>query len=150
MATIPKGELPEDTPEYIINRRHGRETVLGLIYEAESKSKNLLALATDMPVQLDGYAKELFDALTSELSAIDSLIEETSHKWDLDRMPLVDLAILRIAVLELKLFTSIPSAVVVSEAVELATKYSTESSSPFINGVLAGICGSVRPDDPVS
>ena len=103
-----------------------------------------------MPVQLDGYAKELFDALTSELSAIDSLIEETSHKWDLDRMPLVDLAILRIAVLELKLFTSIPSAVVVSEAVELATKYSTESSSPFINGVLAGICGSLRPDDPVS
>ena len=74
MATIPKGELPEDTPEYIINRRHGRETVLGLIYEAESKSKNLLALATDMPVQLDGYAKELLDALTSELSAIDSLI----------------------------------------------------------------------------
>ncbi|GIR35537.1 MAG: hypothetical protein CM15mP49_09220 [Actinomycetota bacterium] len=39
MASIPKGELPEDTPEYIINRRHGRETVLGLIYEAESKSK---------------------------------------------------------------------------------------------------------------
>ena len=77
MASISKGELPEDTPEYIINRRHGRETVLGLIYEAESKSKDLLALAKDMPVQLDGYAKELLDALASELSAIDSLIEET-------------------------------------------------------------------------
>jgi N utilization substance protein B len=103
-----------------------------------------------MSVRLDGYAKELFDALTGELSAIDSLIDETSHKWDLDRMPLVDLAILRIAVLELKQFVSIPSVVIVSEAVELATKYSTESSSPFINGVLAGICGSLRPDDPVT
>ena len=150
MESIKKGELPEDTPEYIVNRRYGRETVLGLIYESESKSKVLLDLEKDMPVQLDGYAKELFDALIIELSAIYSLIDENSHKWDLDRMPLVDLAILRIAVLELKLFTSIPSAVIVSEAVELATKYSTESSSPFINGVLAGICGSLRPDDPVS
>ncbi|GIS55756.1 MAG: hypothetical protein Ct9H90mP30_4410 [Actinomycetota bacterium] len=66
----------------------------------------------------------MFDALIIELSAIDSLIDENSHKWDLDRMPLVDLAILRIAVLELKHFASIPSAVIVSEAVELATKYS--------------------------
>ena len=150
MESIKKGELPEDTPEYIVSRRHGRETVLGLIYESESKSKVLLDLEKDMPVQLDGYAKELFDALIIELSAIDSLIDENSHKWDLDRMPLVDLAILRIAVLELKHFASIPAAVIVSEAVELATKYSTESSSPFINGVLAGICGSLRPDDPVT
>ena len=149
MESIEKGELPKDTPGYIVNRRHGRETVLGLIYESESKSKVLLDLRKDMPVQLDGYAKELFDALISELSAVDSLIDENSHKWDLDRMPLVDLAILRIAVLELKQFTSTPSAVIVSEAVELATKYSTESSSPFINGVLAGICGSLRPNDPV-
>ena len=149
MESIKKGELPEDTPEYIVNRRHGRETVLGLIYESESKSKNLLDLEKDMLVQLDGYAKELFDALIDVLPDIDSLIDEASHKWDLDRMPLVDLAILRIAVLELKQFTTIPSAVIVSEAVELATKYSTESSSPFINGVIAGICGSLRPDDPV-
>ena len=150
MESIKKGELPEDTPEYIVNRRYGRETVLGLIYESESKSKVLLDLEKDMPVQLDGYAKELFDALIIELSAIDSLIDENSHKWDLDRMPLVDLAILRIAVLELKHFASIPAAVIGSEAVELATKYSTKSSSPFINGVLAGICGSLRPDDPVT
>ncbi len=149
MASSKQGGLPEDTPEYIVNRRHGRETVLGLIYESESKSKNLLDLEKDMLVQLDGYAKELFDALIDVLPDIDSLIDEASHKWDLDRMPLVDLAILRIAVLELKQFTTIPSAVIVSEAVELATKYSTESSSPFINGVIAGICGSLRPDDPV-
>ena len=75
MESIKKGELPEDTPEYIVNRRHGRETVLGLIYESESKSKVLLDLEKDMPVQLDGYAKELFDALIIELSAIDSLID---------------------------------------------------------------------------
>ena len=149
MASSKQGGLPEDTPEYIVNRRHGRETVLGLIYESESKSKNLLDLEKDMLVQLDGYAKELFDALIDVLPDIDSLIDEASHKWDLDRMPLVDLAILRIAVLELKQFTTIPSAVIVSEAVELATKYSTESSSTFINGVIAGICGSLRPDDPV-
>jgi len=149
MASSKQGGLPEDTPEYIVNRRHGRETVLGLIYESESKSKNLLDLEKDMLVQLDGYAKELFDALIDVLPDIDSLIDEASHKWDIDRMPLVDLAILRIAVLELKQFTTIPSAVIVSEAVELATKYSTESSSPFINGVIAGICGSLRPDDPV-
>ena len=147
MASNKQSDLPEDTPEYIVDRRHGRETVLGLIYESESRSKDLLELEKDMPVQLDGYAKKLFDALISEISSVDSLIEGASHKWDLDRMPLVDLAILRIGVLELKQFMSTPSAVIVSEAVELATKYSTEASSPFINGVLAGICESIRPDD---
>ena len=110
MESIKKGELPEDTPEYIVNRRYGRETVLGLIYESESKSKVVLDLEKDMPVQLDGYAKQLFDALIIELSAIDSLIDENSHKSDLDRMPLVDLAILRIAVLEGTMFGCSPRA----------------------------------------
>ena len=51
---------------------------------------------------------------------------------------------------EIKEFESIPAAVIVSEAVELATKYSTESSSPFINGVLAGICSKLRPEEKIS
>ena len=54
------------------------------------------------------------------------------------------------ATLEIKEFESIPAAVIVSEAVELATKYSTESSSPFINGVLAGICSKLRPEEKIS
>ena len=83
MASNKQSDLPEDTPEYIVDRRHGRETVLGLIYESESKSKDLLELEKDMPVQLDGYAKKLFDALISEISSVDSLIEGASHKLSL-------------------------------------------------------------------
>lgn len=150
MESNTTSELPEDTPDYIIQRRHSRETVLGVIYESESKSKDLADMPHEMPVQLDGHAKEILDSLIDNLEIIDSLISKTSHKWDIDRMPLVDLAILRIAVLEIKNFESIPAAVIVSEAVELATKYSTEASSAFINGVLAGICASLRPDEKVN
>lgn len=143
-------ELPEDTPGYIVERRHGRETVMGVLYESESKSKKLSEMIRDMPVQLDGHAREIVDALIVHLKTVDSLIAEISHSWDINRMPLVDLAILRIATLEIKEFESIPAAVIVSEAVELATKYSTESSSPFINGVLAGICSKLRPEEKIS
>ena len=63
-------------------------------------------------------------------------------------MPVVDRALLRMATFELLARPDVPTGVVISEAVELATQYSTEESGRFVNGVLATIATIVRPSEP--
>ena len=85
------------------------------------------------------YSKELFAALSQHLVDIDKEIGEHSIKWKTDRMPAVDLAILRLALTEIHYMENIPVSVSINEAVNMAKKFSTEKSASFINGVLGKI-----------
>ena len=67
---------------------------------------------------------------------IDEFINSVAKKWDTKRMANVDLAILRLAVYELKFDTETPTSVVINEAVELAKEYSSDGSPAFVNGIL--------------
>ena len=69
---------------------------------------------------------------------IDAKIEEKADNWRLERMAVVDRNILRLAVYEL-LQKTIPPAVVIDEALELARKFSNDESVSFINGILDAI-----------
>ena len=80
----------------------------------------------------------LFD-LISKLEEIDSLIEEATEGWDLNRIGKVELAILRLAVYEAKMDEDIPVSVAINEAVEIAKKYGGEDSPAFINGILGKV-----------
>jgi transcription antitermination protein NusB len=64
----------------------------------------------------------------------------------LERMPVVDRNLLRIGVYELVRRPDVPTAAVISEAVELARRYSPEESGRFVNGMLGRIADEVRPD----
>ena len=70
---------------------------------------------------------------------IDELIISYAEGWDLDRMPAVDRNILRIALFEMFWSTSVPSDVVISEALLLSDENSTAESTKYINGVLSRI-----------
>jgi N utilization substance protein B len=70
---------------------------------------------------------------------IDALVAQYAKGWALDRMPAVDRALLRLATYELLHHSEVPVAVVISEAVELASQFSTDDSSRFVNGVLSAI-----------
>ena len=59
--------------------------------------------------------------------------------YTINRLFKIDLAIITLAVIELKFIKENPKEVVINEAIELAKKYSTEKSPRFINGVLADI-----------
>lgn len=85
------------------------------------------------------YSKELFAALSQHLVDIDKEIGKHSIKWKTDRMPAVDLAILRLALTEIHYMENIPVSVSINEAVNMAKKFSTEKSASFINGVLGKI-----------
>lgn len=83
------------------------------------------------------YLTEKVFKIIDNLSAIDQMLEEVSNGWRTNRMGKVDLTILRLAIYEMKYDEDIPVGVAINEAVELAKKFGEDSSSSFINGILA-------------
>ena len=126
------------------SRRAARERALGLLYEADSRSISAAAASEAQPAFVDEYAEAIARGVTAGAVEIDAAISRFSRGWDIDRMPATDRAILRMAVWELQERTDVPTAVVISEAVELAKRYSTDDSGRFVNGVLSAIAESVR------
>jgi len=78
----------------------------------------------------------LIKPILKKLAKIDSLIARAAPNWPIAKLNKVDLAILRLAVYELKIRSLVPPKVVIDEAVELAKEYGAENSPKFINGAL--------------
>ena len=88
------------------------------------------------------YARDIVDGVIEHGEQIDEAITGVARGWTLERMPAVDRAILRAAAWELLYNDEVPSGVVISEAVELASSLSTDDSGSFVNGVLSSIAKS--------
>ncbi len=125
-------------------RHEARERALGLLYEAEVKGATPSAVLAELPVTPDAFVVEAVRGVESSTARIDSLIAGHSIDWAMDRMPVIDRTLLRMATWELLARADIPTGVVISEAVELAKAYSTEESGRFVNGVLATLAGELR------
>jgi transcription antitermination protein NusB len=125
-------------------RREARERALSLLYEAESKAQSPSMVLESIPVPPDPFVIDLVTGVGDRLAEIDVLIAKHSIGWALDRMPSVDRAILRLATYELLARADIPTAVAISEAIELAGSYSTDESGRFVNGVLSAVASEVR------
>jgi N utilization substance protein B len=87
----------------------------------------------------ESLAVHLVRSTALRLGEIDALIEARSEHWRLERMPVVDRAILRMAIGEFLSSPDTPRTVVINEALELARTFSTEDAVRFINGVLDAI-----------
>jgi N utilization substance protein B len=129
-----------------VSRREARERALSLLYEAESKDQPAGVVLDDLPVPPDPFVVDLVSGVAEHTDRIDELIGRHAIDWTLDRMAAVDRSVLRLATYELLERPDIPAGVVLSEAVELAKRYSTEESGRFVNGVLSAISGEVRPE----
>lgn len=81
------------------------------------------------------YAEAIVGGVLDKKSEIDREIEAASDNWSVDRMPVVDRNILRIAVYEMR-HASVPFKVAIDEAVELAKRFGTDESGAFVNGIL--------------
>lgn len=86
----------------------------------------------------DPFAEVLMRGVIEDLATIDERITRHAANWRLDRMPVVDRNILRIAVYEM-MRTDTPPPVVIDEALELARRFSGEESVHFVNGVLDAV-----------
>lgn len=132
------------------SRREARERALALLYEAEAKSETPAVVVEHLPIEPDPYAARLVRGVQAHGDEIDALLSLYSKGWRLERMPAVDRAVLRVAVYELLAEPGVPTAAVVSEAVELASEYSTDESGRFVNGLLARIAIETRGGEPPS
>lgn len=81
----------------------------------------------------------MLKSIIENIDAIDKAIDDNSKTWKTERIPKVDLAIMRLTIGEIRYDSSLPKAVAVNEAINLAKKYSTERSSKFIHGVLGAV-----------
>ncbi len=85
------------------------------------------------------YCEEVYSLACNKIEEIDAAISKYSRKWKISRTPKTDLAIMRLAVLELLYIDDIPESVSINEAVELAKAYCEESSPSYINGILGSL-----------
>ncbi|MGH2734794.1 MAG: transcription antitermination factor NusB [Actinomycetota bacterium] len=96
-----------------------------------------------------GYAWELVAGVQAHQADADVLIARYADRWAIQRMPVVDRTLLRMALYELLWRDDIPVPVAINEAVELAKELSTDESGRFVNGLLGRICEQERahPED---
>jgi N utilization substance protein B len=104
-----------------------------------------LASEESEPVtERDPFAEDLVQGTVARVPEIDEMIKEHSEHWRLERMAAVDRNIMRMAIYEMMAMPT-PSAVVIDQALELARRFSSEESLPFLNGVLDAVNLKLRP-----
>ena len=127
------------------DRRRARECALAVLYSSDITETSAVSIVEEGSYPDDGiavseYAEALIAGVSTHVSDIDARLASTSENWTVDRMPVVDRAILRIAVYEMLYVDEVPISVAINEAVELAKLYGGEDdSSRFVNGVLGRI-----------
>jgi N utilization substance protein B len=122
-------------------RSAARRRALDILFEADLLERPVAEVLARPP---DAYTVELVDGVARLLPELDARIREAAEHWTIERMPLVDRNLLRLAAFELVERPEVPTAVVLDEAIELAKLLSTADSGRFVNGVLGHIAGEVR------
>lgn len=102
------------------------------------------AVDTDAPSdEAVAYARLLVSGIQEHHADIDELISRYADRWTIERMPVIDRNVVRIATFELLWSEDVPVAVAINEAVELAKALSTDDSGRFVNGVLGRIAETI-------
>ncbi|MFQ5481520.1 MAG: transcription antitermination factor NusB [Nitrospinaceae bacterium] len=123
-------------------RRSSRELGIRFLYQVEMNAGDfedqLAQFWERNPCQKDiqEYTATLVHAFFQNKREIDDCLERLSSHWTLERMGVVDRNLLRLAAGEMIYIRTVPPAVIINEAVEIAKKYGCEESPSFVNGVL--------------
>ncbi|MFN7149565.1 MAG: transcription antitermination factor NusB [Microthrixaceae bacterium] len=127
-------------------RHEARERAVHLLYEADIKDRSIDEVLSSQVLAPDPYTVSLVRGVVAHHDELDMVIDRLARGWSLERMPALDLVVLRVACYELAHEPTVPRGVVLSEAVELAGRYgSTDDSATFVNGLLAAAADELRP-----
>lgn len=128
-----------------MSRKLAREMAVEFLFQIEFQKEAIKEQVEDFLESLGqenfdkDYFFEIVNGVMNCLQEINETIEAKAKDWTLDRIAKIDLAILRVAIYEMKHRDDIPIGVSINEAVELAKKYGTDDSSRFINGLLGQV-----------
>ncbi len=115
-----QAEVNKDDPDFLIEH---------MLSEHPESEKNL------------SYIKTVFQGVLEKNDELSSDISDNlGKKWSIDRISRVSLAVLKLAIYEIKYMEDIPCKVSINEAVEIEKKYDEPDNSAFVNGVLGGFC----------
>ena len=134
------------------SRRSAREAVLQALYAIEvgkeTKSKALKDILKRESRNHDAknFITELFNVSLSNREWCEDLIRSRLNNWEFKRVAILDRLLLIVAIAEIFFIDTVPPKVSISEAIQIAKKYSTEDSSAFVNGVLDNIYKSVAKE----
>jgi transcription antitermination protein NusB len=131
-----------------MSRREAREKAFMLLYQLEmqkgGEEDQIASFIVDREVGENEveYMTRLVSGVRSKLDDLDTLFTPYLKRWAKERLPKIDLTILRLAVFEMFFVPDVPRNVAISEAVLLCKKYSSEESRSYINAVLGRLSGS--------
>lgn len=115
-----------------------RQLAIEALYEADQREVD------EVGEGLPARAERMVTGVLEHQVELDRQIDAVSDHWRINRMPVVDRAILRLGLYELLYERDTPPAVVVAEAVRLAKVFGTEKSGSFVNGILATLVTKTR------
>jgi N utilization substance protein B len=125
-------------------RTKGREYAMQMLFQWDISQQDCAKIESKFwksakaADQTRRFANALFEGAANEAAALDEIIAKHAQNWRLERMSAIDRAILRLAIHELR-GKDTPPRVVLNEAIEMAKKFSSEESGPFVNGILDAI-----------
>lgn len=125
-----------------MSRKSAREIVMKYVYQMQVTNDfaldklSFLLESEELSESDSSFIDKSLESIITNLDQIDQAISENLDGWKVERIPKVDLAILRVAVNEIDYLEDIPDSVAINEAVDMAKAYSTDDSYKFINGVL--------------
>lgn len=124
------------------NRHKARELALQILFQCEfapkldfADSLDLYRKNFDLDASAYEYARRLIEGVLNNKTELDAMLQSQIKNWSLERLALVDLEVMRLAVFELKHLDQ-DAGVAINEAIELAKKYGTTDSGAFVNGIL--------------
>ena len=123
-----------------MNRSEMREQALVLLFEKEffqdMPAGEIEEIYSENVAPLSEYGKEVFESTLAHKDELDEIIAKFSTSRKINRIPKINISILRLALYEMIYSDGVPAGVAVNEAVELAKKYSGKDDYSFINGIL--------------
>ena len=126
-----------------MTRKQARDEAFILIFEKQFNSDSLediLECAVQVrEIEPDSYIRSVFFGVYENLEELDGIISGNSVGWSIKRISKTALAVLRLAIYEIKYMEDIPVSVTINEAVELCKKYATKEDASFVNGILASV-----------
>ena len=123
------------------NRHKGRKLAIQALYQTISRSADINTFIdlfideNEADIETKKWAKELALNAFEKQTESDELIKQYAINWDIKRISIIDLSILRLAFFELT-NNQTPAKVIANEAIELAKEFSTDESPKFINGII--------------
>jgi N utilization substance protein B len=133
-------------------RSRARELVMQAACQLDVQGESALEILSGFFAENtdDDTVRDLAEKWTKGLwgtrAECDGLIVTAAEKWELARLNQVDRNILRLGTYQLKYCSDIPAKVIINEAIELAKKFSGESSPGFVNGVLDAIYRTLKAE----